>query len=142
MMAPSWTEQVWKLGSDQKDEVESTARVRWHRTHVSSCTLWPKDNTQPCFVWTVDSSSESLDMVSPISGKQCGMEVFYERGVLAGNGLFNTAPLLGSSSGNANLSLTVRLTAVPFADTERQLYLPSLPPHCKHHFPSILHQVL
>ena len=52
-------------------------------------------------------------MVSPISGEQCGMKVFYERGVLAGNGLFNTVPFLGSSSGNANLSLTVRLTAVP-----------------------------
>ena len=84
----------------------------------------------------------TLDMVSPISGEQCGMKVFYQRGVLAGNGLFNTAPFLGSSSGNANLSLTVRLTAVPFADTERQLYFPSPPPHYKHHFPSILHQVL
>ena len=81
-------------------------------------------------------------MVSPISEEQCGMKAFYQRGVLAGNGLVNTAPFLGSSSGNENLSLTVRLRAVPFADTERQLYLPSLPPHYKHHFPSILHQVL
>ena len=150
-MAPSWTEQVWKLESDQQDEAESMAHVCWHWTRVSSCTLWPKDNTQSCFYQTVDSSTKwrvslklfiTLDMVSPISGEQCGMKVFYQRGVLAGNGLFNTAPFLGSSSGNANLSLTVRLTAVPFADTERQLYFPSPPPHYKHHFPSILHQVL